>query len=445
MTTPSLASSYSGEVFPDNEQGSDRLVEKVILAFATLYILLLYFKSVTLVLGGAEGAEYVNFIALIAAACLLATIIKRPSLIGRNAVAGLLAAAFLLVALSVVRGSQRADIWKEARGILGSWTTFIVFYGLGRRAYTTRAAMIALSVCAAANATIALWGAATGERLFNATVEDVGFGAFGYDPITGRSGGIVGENYMGMYTSPVVALGLAWLRNRNTMILGMAMTVLGVLGTAASLSRTSVLSVATTAFVVSITLSRRNRIQFGVGALLFFGAYQLFTQSFLSVQLDRLDERARLDATSRWTSDAFQDDMRFSIWESYATDLLLNSIVGGGPGYLEERLRQGDFLPHNSFADVSLKYGIPGLLVFTLPTLWIISKRSLLFSRMASDPMLCAAIGAGAASMVSMMFLSSPGARHLWIFCGLTIGVLARGEHAVLRRGGPKGNKLQSI
>jgi hypothetical protein len=420
--------------FSDSGHRRDRIVEKFILASTTLYIVLLYFKSITLVVGGAEGLEYVNLIALSVATCLLATIIKRPPLIGKHSMVALLAAAFLLVALSIVAGSQRADILMEARGVLGSWTTFIVFYGLGRRAHTTRAAMIILSVCAAGNAAIALWGAATGDRLFDATVEVVGFGAFGYDPTTGRSGGIVGENYMGMYTSPVVALGVVWLRSKNTLILGMAMTILGVLGAAVSLSRTSVLAVAATLFCVSLTLSRRNKIQLAVGALLVFVAYQAFSQLFLGAQLERLDERARLDASSRWTSEAFQDDMRYSIWESYAADLVLNSIVGGGPGYLEDRVRQGYFLPHNSFADVSLKYGIPGLLLYTLPMLWLVSQRSRVVRRMSVDPMLCAVIGAGAASIVSMMFLSSPGARHLWIFSGLAIGILGRGCDDLGRR-----------
>lgn len=421
--------SQSGKRSPSpvlSEVHRSGVADQVISFFVGLYIGLLYLKQIGLILGYGESLEYVNAIALAFCLCCLAITIKKPPLVSTNAFWCLLLSSCLLVTLSIVRVSTRGDILQEARGLLGSWTTFIVFYGIGRKRSASVTVMVVLAACAAANAGVALWGASTGERLFNVSLEEVGFGAFGYDPSTGRSGGIVGENYMGMYTAPAVAVGFALLTSRRAAIVGTLLMVVGVLGTTVSLSRTSVLSVMAVLVVVGSTLAPRHRIRLGFGLVLLVAVFQIFSLLFLDAQLDRLDDRARLDASNRWSTEAFGSDMRYSIWESYADDLVLYSVFGAGPSYLEDRVRRGDFLPHNSFADVALKYGIPGLLLYLAPILWMVFNRSRVRNRLTADPIFCSVIASGVACLVSMMFLSSPGVRHLWIFTGLAIGALDR-------------------
>lgn len=262
-------------------------------------------------------------------------------------------------------------------------------------------------------------GALTGQRFLGATTTDVGIGAFGYDSQSGRSGGIHGENYVGAWQAPALAVGMTVLLANPLSPIAIGICVLSASAVAVSLSRTSAAcAVITVLMALAFAALRGIRVWkfifLGIGVWLVLWA----ASSVMQGQFANMTGDLRREHFSRWTTDSTLSG-RDWIW-TRAWDVFLDSpVIGKGVG---AGLRLNHIVSHNVFLDVLADTGVIGCAVFFAPPamfLWLIIKH---LRQIARDPYLPMLVAATIGSGMVWFSLSSQYERIPWICAGLVYG-----------------------
>jgi O-antigen ligase len=246
----------------------------------------------------------------------------------------------------------------------------------------------------------------------------VGVGTFGYDPETGRSGGIQGENYAGMWNSASVVGGMALWQARKYRPAALALILLGIMGTVVSMSRTSVLSCAGAVATFLLVADRKRSIR-SVASLVLVG---LFTAGIglltYTNYFGALNVGTQRGMASRWSQEGVLHDSRLDVWTSYLQDITASPILGKGPGYILTRIRSGFMVPHNSFLDIAVEFGVPVLMLFSIALLRPVANIGLA----ARDVRLAYLYACFVGAVISLMTLSQPFGRLQWVLSGALIG-----------------------
>jgi O-antigen ligase len=384
-----------------------------------VFLILLYFRSALAFLLPASLLEYANLAVLLSAVLAFAAQAgTRAPWIDRLDICwtGLF---FLLILASASASGSPQDVLKDSlHEAVTIGIVYMVFSATARTDKGLQAICVTLTLCAAANAAVALWGAMTHQRLFDATREMVGVGAFGYDPETGRSGGIQGENYAGMWNSASVIGGMALWQARKYRPAALALILLGVMGTVISMSRTSVLSCAG-AVVTFLLVTVRKRRSRPIGSLILLGVFTAgiglltYTTYFAALGVGLQKGMA-----PRWSQEGVRHDPRLNTWAFYLKDVAASPILGKGPGYILTCIRSGFDVPHNSFLDVAVEFGIPALMLFSIALLRPVAHIGLA----ARDVRLAYLYACFAGAVISLMTLSQPFGRLQWVLSGALIG-----------------------
>jgi O-antigen ligase len=335
---------------------------------------------------------------------------------------------FLLAAVGVTCLSDLvaevpfAETILPLHSLIGTWLTFVTF----RFACETRRGAVAITtvlvVCATINSLVGLWGVATRRTLLNLGAEVVGSATFGYDAVTGRSGGIAGENSVGMYDLPALIAGLCLMRNRRWRPVGIALASVSSAAIVVSLSRSSILSgLAAALFFIAVGTKRTPSALWLVVILLvavYFGA------GYISEQADAPTGMAATNSTGyRFSADGLTSEARLAIWQGYFEDVMAaNAFLGMGGGYISGRSSMNRMIPHNSFLDILVEYGCLGLLLYMSAFALIIKTWARCRGR-SPDILPDMLFSCFCGMTVSIITLSNPLARPLWAVAGAVLGV----------------------
>jgi hypothetical protein len=333
----------------------------------SLYLALLYFRNLARILLSRERTEAALIVVL--CMCILAAL-SRPSRLAAFRRQGEVCWGFLFVALvflsALAAGTDLNTLADSLYHVVSAGLVFMVFSAAVRSPSTLSAVCTTLAVCAAINAGVTLWGAVTHQNLFSPGSADVPVISFGYDASNGRSGGLIGENYTGLYNLPAVIAGLALLRRRKWRPVGVGLVLLGGAGTIVTLSRASILAVfcGVSAFVAvaawRTTVQRVGRtvsVMF-VMSLLSVVGYNIYV-TYLPASIQSVTEQ-------RFSQSGMLGDARPGLWRFYVDKALNKPVLGNGPGYIKSRTESGDLVPHNAFLDVAVEFGLPALVMFTI-------------------------------------------------------------------------------
>ena len=337
-----------------------------------LYLALLYCRNLARVLFSREQMEVVLIIVLCVS---VFTTLSRPSLVGTFRHQGEVCWALLFLGLLLISALAAAADVKTLADLLyhvvSVCLVFMVFSATARSDTGLAAVCTTLAICAAINASVALWGAVTQGNMFAAGSADIGgVASFGYDATNGRSGGLIGENYSGMYNLPAVVSGLALLRHRKWRPLGGGLALLGVTGTIVTLSRASILAVfsGVVAFVALAAWRTNLRRVLGTLSVMCFMCvmgvvgYNIYF-TYLPAPIQRVTEQ-------RFSQSGTLEDPRTGLWRFYVEKALNRPLLGNGPGYVKDRVESGELVPHNAFLDVGVEFGLPALVLYLIAMLW---------------------------------------------------------------------------
>jgi len=384
-----------------------------------VYLLLLYFRPALAYILPSEVLRYSNIVALSSAA-LVVVLRGRGRIFQRlpRYLLFLLAGIAVIGSSAAVAGAPQAKMNWVLYNFVGACLTFVAFSG----AYESRRGAIGITVllvaCAAINSTVGVWGAVTKARLFNVG-QEAGVGTFGYDPIYGRSGGIIGENYVGLVDLPALVAGLWLLQNRRWNLAGVLLTAASGAAIVVSLSKASAMAGLVAALAFSLISIRRRRsavLLIGVvGALLYGGA------SYLTSAKDPAPYR-KVSIQYRWSMEALINEDRLTIWRSYLSDVEGAPFLGRGPGYIAGRISAGRQVPHNSLLDILVEFGLLGVVLYvsafgvTVRNYWVSQRRS---PNALGSLLMCCFCGMAASTMT----VSDPLYRVLWAVAGGLNGV----------------------
>lgn len=388
-------------------------------ALVALYLLFQYFSTAFFFILPAALLQPAN-VALLGAGLLV--ILARHDLADyEHQIAWAILFGILCSVSSLAMGSGVGDLAKALINVASVAVTYLLFCVTARSRSGLQIICVTLALCAAVNSAVAVWGAFSHQQILGATRDVVGVGAFGYDATSGRSGGIVGENYAGMANLPALVAGLALLREGQWRIVAWALMALGVVGTAVSVSRTSVLSALVATLVFFFMSARQSGFRAmlrvallvvcaaGVGAF----AYTRYVSN--------LDVGFQKSVSERWSELGLMNELdvgRGAHWRVFGAQILDHPLMGRGAGYLDEQFRSYRLVPHNSFIDVAVEFGIPALLVFSVALLQPLTK-----SRQAARDVRTSYIYACFAGMLTtLLTLSSPFGRILWATAGALHG-----------------------
>jgi O-antigen ligase len=322
----------------------------------------------------------------------------------------------------VIAKSSLAEAMPVLHSLVGTWMTFVIF----RFACETRRGSVAISAvlagCAAVNSMVGLWGVATKRTLFNASADLVGTGSFGYDAVTGRSGGIAGENYVGMYDVPALIAGLFLMRHRRWRPAGIALSALSSAAIIVSLSRGSILSALTAAMLFIWLTMKRSRSAPWLLVLLLAAVYA--GAGYIGDQDNAPAGMPLANSTGyRFAAEGLTNESRLAIWRKYFDDVITdNPVFGMGGGYIQFQALMDRRVPHNSFLDILVEYGSVGLLLYLGAFAAIVAAWVRCRGRSPSvlpDLLFCCFCG----MTVSIVTLSNPLARPLWAVAGAIVGV----------------------
>ena len=314
--------------------------------------------------------------------------------------------------------------------VYGTFSTvlvYVIFASFAGRQRSLSIILGTLVVMAALNAAVGVWGAVTGESLFDATSLDVGVGTFGYDPGTGRSGGLRGENYVGVWCAPALAFGLLSIFARPLGPLGIVLTSLASASAVASFSRTSVVC----AFIVFLTcvffsIRRGLRVFRTLFVLVPLVAVVLVGKVVVQTQEGLFSDYARQDQERRWRMDSWEES-RDEAWRTGLDAGLENPVLGHGPGSTSHIL---PLVPHNAFLDVLVEQGLVGLVIFSVPPCWLIWFFLKNSRTIANDRYLALLYAMFLGMIFAWVTLSSGWLRIIWIVAGLIHGRIARSSSA---------------
>lgn len=392
----------------------------MLVLFATAYILLVYFRPLLSRLTDGALLEHLNTVVL-----ALGAISAAFSVTSRSASAWSRRVCFLVVCLLAVTASAigmesgYAGVATAFRVVTSTWLTYVLFAAGARTDDGFRILYWALVICAGLNSAVAIWGAFSGQMLFGATRVEVGVGAFGFDPTTGRSGGIVGENYSGVYNVPVFAAGLCLVTTGRSLrrIFGIGLLLIGIVSIAVGLSRGSTLALTVVAVTYPVMVAQKRRaLRIGVLAALLI-LFVPIAAGWGMAYIRTLPQAVQPTVLSRWTQFSLETDSRIQIWVEYLQSLD-NVLLGNGPGYIQSKVASGGMVPHNSLLDVLVEYGILGLALYLAVLVTVFTCGGAVKGR----PELAVLYACFCGSLASLLTLSSPFARPLWIAAGLLTG-----------------------
>ena len=337
-----------------------------------LYLALLYYRNLARVLFSREQIEVVLIIVLCVSAF---TTLNGPCVGGRFRHQGVVCWGSLFLGLmltsalaTAVDVNALADLLYH---VVSVCLVFMVFLATARSDTGLAAVCTTLAICAAINASIALWGAVTHGNMFAAGSADVAYAAtFGYDATNGRSGGLIGENYSGMYNLPVVVAGLALLQRKKWRLLGGGLVLLGVSGTIVSVSRASILAVVGAVLASVALTARRTKLHRVLGTLIVIFLMSVIGVVGYQVYVSHLPSFFQRQIQQRFSQNAIGNEARPGLWAFYAKEALTRPLFGNGPGYVKHRVEAGKLVPHNAFLDVAVELGLPALVLFVVAVLW---------------------------------------------------------------------------
>jgi O-antigen ligase len=399
------------------------------LVCTALALLLLYFRPLLelfvsgqiAVTSQATQTLYITTVSLAALAFVLESKVGRLRRVGYPVL-------FLMVAVGVTclcgfaSAVPLAATIASLHSLIGTWLTFVIF----RFACETRRGAVAITVllvvCAMINSVVGLWGVATKRTLFDVGADVVGTGSFGYDRATGRSGGIAGENYVGMYDVPALVAGLCLIPVRRWRLAGMSLAALSSAAIVVSLSRTSMCSGLTAALLFIAISMKRTRSALRLAVIILVAVY--VGASYITEQIDMVPGMSAANSTGyRFTAEGLTNESRLEIWHGYFDEVMAdNAILGMGGGYLTDQLSMSRRLPHNSLLDMLVEYGCLGLLLYICAFALVIRHWARCRGsshHILPDLLFCCFCG----MTVSIMTLSNPLARPLWAVAGAVVGV----------------------
>lgn len=275
-----------------------------------------------------------------------------------------------------------------------------------------------LVFAAGLNAGIALWGALTHQTLFGVTARDVGVGAFGYDVSSGRSGGVRGENYSGMYNVPAVIGGYLLIQRKRAVWLGAGLVAVGAAGTIVSMSRASVLSVGAAVLTLVVSSTGTRVALRRIPLFLFIAAATVTTGSFISdAYIATLPRSLQADIRRRFSEVGVANDERFRVFQMYWDIAMDHPLTGAGPDVIDDQVMLGGLVPHNSAMDIAVKYGFIACILY----LWAIAKplTNILVLRQSAEGQFCMACYVG--MIVPLATLSNSFLRIMWIMGLMTL------------------------
>ncbi len=305
--------------------------------------------------------------------------------------------------------------------IAGCWIVYLSSILLCKDKKNQKSLAWALAILAAINAIIGVYGAVTGQKILDVSRDEVGVGAFGFDRETGRSGGIRGENYVGAWNAPALALGVILLLSSKSYfirLIGCSLSLVAIISIIISMSRTSTIASAILLSIIIIIHIRKNKI---VKLLILFIFSFLFFQigkSVFIIQSSRFDPFIRYDIQRRWEFLEILENERKYIWMEYLKMFLEKPFFGHGPGFIKYEYEMGKPVPHNSFLDILIEHGIAGLVLYCFP--FILSFKKLYLKPDHEYHIFYFAVFC--AIIISLQFLSNPFFKLLWIASGCLEG-----------------------
>lgn len=288
--------------------------------------------------------------------------------------------------------------------------------------------------CAICNSLVAIYGSFTGSRFMDVSSDVVGFGAFGFDPETGRSGGIRGENYAGVWNAPAIIYGL-WLllsgSNNFKRVMGLFSFSVGFVGVLVSLSRGSLLA---SALMIILFLFLQKKF-FSIIKFLVFAFALIFISisSFfiLKSQMTYVPESTTEFLHDKWSNKKIFKDSRIAIWSSYVQEMnFTDYFFGKGPGFIEKKIKLHKAIPHNSFIDILVEHGILGFILFVTPFFAILHSIFFCKSLYLEFDSSRIAVSLFCGMTVTIIFLSNPFLKILWSVYGVLLGSLVVNRRA---------------
>ncbi len=272
------------------------------------------------------------------------------------------------------------------------------------------------------SAAIGIWGSMTGQTVLNVTREDVGVGELGFDSTTGRSGGLRGENYVGLWIAPATSMAIVRL-SAGRLVLPLSLLILALSGVAVSLSRTAIIStllllVAGLAWHV-VRRSVRNTILLVIGSAL---ASSIIAALILTYGQWRSDYNVAQIVEDRFIT-ADIKTARSEAWARGLDDFVASPILGKGCGASLPN-EYNRYIYHNSILDIAGELGVVGLCIFLYP--WWKAGKSLWSTRKwyrQSTELVIVTLSL-VAMILSLMTLSNPFLKIVWIYLALLQGCL---------------------
>ncbi len=396
------------------------------------YIVLLYFRNILRVEISREFTEAIIIIVLLTSVAAFATR-SGPLQFQRSWAQICWALLFLgLIFLSAFAADTTpAAIMDSLYHVVSAFLTFWVFCELSRTRRGATALAVTLTVCAAANVGVGLWGAVTHHNLLAFGPASVLYAdSFGFDASNGRSGGMIGENYTGLFDIPMIIAGLVYLRRRNRRWLGILLVLLGVGGAVVSASRASVLCV----FIAIVTFAALTLHKVRLGSLIGAATVLFFIvcAGLLAyrVYLEQLPASTRHGINSRFSVAGTLGDSRRALLERYAVEVLSRPVLGHGPGYIKgmgdlevvgnARIFIGNQIPHNSFIDVALEFGIPALIMFVIAMFRPLAA----FTFARGNKRLAFLYACFLGMLIPLFTLSNPFLPIVWAMAGAVVGAV---------------------
>ena len=333
------------------------------------------------------------------------------------AIVGLAGIALCFVAIIATKDVDSTGVAAlQASYIVGSECVLvIVFSVVGYKEKYLRPFLVVLGILALVSSLVGIWGALTQKSFLSKS--EVGVGVLGFDDETGRSGGLQGENYVGLWVAPALGLSHYLFGKAKARFLGVALALVPMAAVAASMSRTSVAafaaSVLTWILLWRRALSVSTLVVIGTGFAA--GAYLipvLIGKQFLG------REQLRLEQGNRWQEIADMSG-RYGIWGEVTNKVLESPVWGHGA---DAAMRNFGVVAHNALLDVAIDFGAIGLSLFLLLPCVILSCILVNLQKVRADeftPILCSMSVPG---IVCWMTLSAAWVNLIWVLFGVLFG-----------------------
>lgn len=404
------------------------LSNRTLLALCILYLLVIY--NLTLLNVISDFNFFISHSGRILLACVALFLIFNKSnlsfLIKNKHYVFYLLIFFIVVLIgSFFTSDFHSTLNRIIFDIVGCWIIYLSFMLLCKDPKNQKIIAWALAILATINGIVALYGALTGKMIVDIPREKVGVGAFGFDLETGRSGGFRGENYMGAWNAPSLGLGLILLFEKSYWLkfIGSFFALIASTSLIVSLSRTSVIAgIILITIITTYIIGRKKIINLVIFLIFSLLAFQVAKNIFIAQSM-RFSPYLRYETQRRWTLSEMLENERKHIWISYLNVSLEAPIFGHGAGFIKNELDCGNYVPHNSFLDVLVEHGISGLILYFLP--FIISFKKLNFSKRNNNmnKMSIFYFASFMAIAISLLFLSNPFFKLLWLVMGCLEGV----------------------